>query len=389
MPAVGQCDCSAVPAVGQCDCSAGQQTTPLGAWLHITDRCNLRCDYCYLPHLPTDMSYETGCHVVDDTLYAALKHGYSQVYLKYAGGEPLLRFDMVERLHHYAQNAAREQGISLDGVVLSNGTLLTAEIITRLQALGLRLMISLDGLGTVHDCQRSYASGRGSAADVTRAVDLALAHGLVPDISIVVSGRNASHLPALLAWVLERDLPFSLNFYRENQRSRQQHDLALEEAQIIAGMLSAYRAIEANLPRRSLLASLVDRANLAVAHRYPCGVGKNYLVFDTQGRVAACQMCLDQAVARNAHSDPLTLVQHTTPGVQNISVEEKEGCRSCQWQYWCAGGCPLTTWDATGRYDQPSPNCAIYQALYPEVLRLEGLRVLKYGATEARTSSKE
>ena len=33
---------------------------------------------------------------------------------------------------------------------------------------------------------------------------------------------------------------------------------------------------------------------------------------------------------------------------------------------------------ATGRYDIQSPNCNIYKAIYPEAVRLEGLRLLKY-----------
>jgi uncharacterized protein len=33
---------------------------------------------------------------------------------------------------------------------------------------------------------------------------------------------------------------------------------------------------------------------------------------------------------------------------------------------------------AVGRYDVKYSNCNIYQALFPEVLRLEGLRLLQY-----------
>lgn len=51
------------------------------------------------------------------------------------------------------------------------------------------------------------------------------------------------------------------------------------------------------------------------------------------------------------------------------------------WRYWCAGGCPVATFAATGRYDVKSPNCGIYKAIYPEALKLEGLRLLKYGGT--------
>ncbi|MCS6937773.1 MAG: SPASM domain-containing protein [Roseiflexus sp.] len=62
-----------------------------------------------------------------------------------------------------------------------------------------------------------------------------------------------------------------------------------------------------------------------------------------------------------------------------MPVDEKEGCRTCTWRYWCAGGCPALTYRVTGRYDVKSPNCRIYQALFPEALRLEGMRVLRYG----------
>jgi uncharacterized protein len=76
--------------------------------------------------------------------------------------------------------------------------------------------------------------------------------------------------------------------------------------------------------------------------------------------------------------DPLAMIRADETGIQNVLVDEKEGCQACQWRYWCAGGCPLETFRATGRYDLKSPNCSIYKALYPEVLRLEGLRLLKY-----------
>ena len=64
--------------------------------------------------------------------------------------------------------------------------------------------------------------------------------------------------------------------------------------------------------------------------------------------------------------------------MQNLAVEEKEGCRTCEWRYWCAGGCPLVTYKVTGRNDVKSPNCNIYKALFPAALRLEALRLLKY-----------
>lgn len=64
-------------------------------------------------------------------------------------------------------------------------------------------------------------------------------------------------------------------------------------------------------------------------------------------------------------ADPLGDLRQDRFGIQNLSVEEKEGCRDCEWKYWCAGGCPVLTYRATGRYDIKSPNCRIYKALSP------------------------
>lgn len=348
------------------------------SWLHLTDRCNLRCDYCYLPHVREDMSPETGHAAIDATFRSAVVNGFKQVKLKYAGGEPLLRFPLILELHGYAKQVADEHGLSLEEVVLSNGTLLTAEMIETMRSFGIRLMISLDGFGASHDSHRPYAGGRGSFVDVAESIDLALAHGLTPNISVTVSSRTAEGLPEIMAWILERELPFSLNFYRENEFSTSHEDMRLDEQKIIDGMLAAFKVIEDNLPRRSFLGGIIDRANLSTSHTHTCGVGQNYLVFDQNGQVAKCQMHIGKPITDVHVADPLAVIRADQTGIQNISVEEKEGCKTCEWKHWCAGGCPLTTYRATGRYDVKSPNCNIYKALFPEALRLEGLRLLKY-----------
>lgn len=355
-----------------------EASTTLTAWLHITDRCNLRCTYCYLPHVRKDMSFAVGCAAIDATLRSAEKHAYSHVKLKYAGGEALLCFPRIVELHRYAVQAAQQKNISLSGTILTNGTLLTPQIANDILSLGLELMISLDGIGKYHDQQRPYAGGHGTFEDVQRAVNDVLEIGLMPQISITVSGQNIGGLPELLSWILERKLHFSINFYRENELSRSHEELVLDEELIIQGLLKAYQVIRGQLPEYSLLSSIVDRADLSGAHSHTCGVGNNYLVFDYSGGVSKCQMHMHETVTTMNEVDPLSLIRLDKRGVQNLSVEEKEGCRTCEWKYWCTGGCSLATFKATGRFDVKSPNCNIYKAIYPQAILLEGLRLLKY-----------
>lgn len=369
-----------IEPVGSPSRAASPRARTLTAWLHVTNQCNLRCPYCYLHKSPSKMDLERGIAAIEAVLRSALANGFQRAKLKYAGGESTLNFPLVLSLHDYAQQRAVHFGLELEGVLLSNGVMWTDTMIKALHHRNLRLMISLDGVGEYHDTQRPFINGRGSWYFVERSLDKLAATDLRPSISITLSNRNLEGLPQVVKYVLHRQLPFTINFYRENECSASLIDLSYQDEQIIAAMKEAFAVVEEHLPPYSLLGTLVDRARLDGLHDRPCGVGHSYMVIDQNGGVAKCQMEIEQTITDISVSDPLSILRNSPVGVQNNSVDEKEGCRDCTWRYWCAGGCPALTYRVTGRFDVKSPNCHIYQTLFPEVLRLEGLRLLKYSS---------
>lgn len=356
-----------------------QEDRTLQAWLHITNSCNLGCTYCYLAKTPEDMSEQTALKAVDAIFRSARLHGYERVVLRYAGGEASLRLHHVLAVHDYAQMLARDSALHFSGVLLSNGVFFTGDMIEQLKERSIGVMISLDGVGRYHDSQRPFVNGRSSFQQVNRTIGRLLEHDLVPNISITVSRNNAQGLPELMAYLLKHNLPFNMNYYRDNEHAVQPEALQFGEQEIITAIRKAMEVIEACLPERSLLASFIDKANIAESHRHTCSVGRNYLVVDQRGGVAKCHAQIEQTVSTVDADDPLWYVQNDRQGVQGLSVDEKEGCKRCQWRYWCTGGCPALTYRITGRYDIKSPNCRVYQALFPDVLRLEALRLLKHG----------
>ncbi len=355
----------------------------LVAWLHVTNACNLQCHYCYLRKTSEHMNLRTGRRAIEAVFRSAISHGFSAVKLKYAGGEPTLNFPLIISLQKQAGDLAQRHGIALASVILSNGVNLTDQMIDTMLAYNLHLMISLDGIGLSHDSQRMLADGTGSFQAVSHTANRAIISGLIPDISITVTNRNVSTLPETIDWVLDRGLPFSINFYREIDTSVFR-DFRSSEEQMIERMHTAFGVIESKLPHYGLLASILDRANLAMPHSHVCSVGFSYMVIDQHGYISKCQMQIKQSVTSINAADPLVSIRNDTNGIQNPHVDEKQGCRDCQWRYWCAGGCPLAAYRATGRYDVQSPNCNIYQSLYPQAIRLEGLRLLKYANSYAQ-----
>jgi uncharacterized protein len=350
----------------------------LTAWLHVTNACNLHCDYCYIQKSSEHMADDTARRSVDAVIRSAIRNNYKNVKLKYAGGEASIRLPDILALHDYAALQANGHGLGLSASILSNGVFLSQHMIDQLKARHIGVMISLDGVGEYHDRQRPFLNGKGSFRYVDRTIALLLKNGLRPHINVTVSQRNLDGLISLIGYILERDLSFSLSYYRDNECSTHLQDLQFADTQMIEAMLDVFSYIEKHLPGRRLIGSLIDKANMTAPHQHTCGVGRNYLVIDPHGGVAKCHAAITQTVTTIDADDPLRIIQLDRSGIQAVPVEEKEGCRSCQWRYWCSGGCPMLTYRLTGRNDIKSPNCNIYQALFPAALRLEALRLLKY-----------
>ena len=74
--------------------------------LHLTDRCNLACTYCYVHKGKTDMSLDTAKRVVDMAAAEGGHHG-----IVFFGGEPLLCRDLMEQIVDYAEGKTREGGV--------------------------------------------------------------------------------------------------------------------------------------------------------------------------------------------------------------------------------------------------------------------------------------
>lgn len=366
----------------QCETSlsalAAHESDTLSAWLHVTNACNMACTYCYVSKSSEHMTADVGKRSVDAVFRSAIRANYQQVRLKYAGGEALLRLPQVLQLHDYALQLAQRHGLRLSATLLSNGAALTPRAIEQLKQRHIGVMISLDGVGADHDTQRPLVSGMGSFRLVDRAITRLLEQDLVPHISVVVSQHNLPGMPDLVSYLLERDLPFSFSYYRENNCSASLADLQFSDAQMIDGMQAAFTYIEHHLTPRRVYQSLIDKASLTTTHHHTCGVGRNYLVIDQHGGIAKCQTEMTQTITTIDADDPLQDVRMQREGAQVLDVDEKEGCRSCNWRYWCGGGCAVLNYRLTGRNDVRSPNCSIYKALFPAALRLEALRLLKY-----------
>lgn len=350
----------------------------LEVWLHLTNECNLRCDYCFVNKNSEFMTVDVAKAAVDALFRSAKQNNFRNVKIKYAGGEPLLNIKCLKFIHYYAKELSLNENISLQEVVLTNAVLIKESTLDFFVANHIRVMISLDGLGEKNDQQRHYKNQAGSFAQIEKAINLCLLKHYKPIISVTVTGQNCDGLKELMHWLLLKELPFTLNLYRESDASAMVTKMSYSEGDIISSLNEAFNEIKKSPPAYNLLGMLSDRARLDMSHDRVCGVGDSYLVISHKGEISKCQMHMDMPIASIRDHDPLQLIREDKLGVKNLKVFEKKQCDSCEWSNICAGGCPALTYRMTGRYDIKSPNCNIYKSIFPKILGLEAERLIYY-----------
>ncbi|MFX0139567.1 MAG: radical SAM protein [Candidatus Hodarchaeota archaeon] len=135
--------------------------------LELTERCNLRCEYCvyneYVKgkrnHGNRDMSRAIAFAAIDYLKKHSSKK--DEVAVTFYGGEPLLRFPLIQSCVNYAHKVFGDKKVRFS--LTTNATLLTSEIAKFLFAeKNFSVVVSLDGPAEIHDSYRKDYAGNGS-----------------------------------------------------------------------------------------------------------------------------------------------------------------------------------------------------------------------------------
>lgn len=134
--------------------------------LHLTIAptldCNFDCPYCYENRRQGKMSQEMQDALVR-FIEQKITEGAKDIDISWYGGEPLLYFPIVESLARRIQKLSDENDCNLKMFIVTNGYLLTKEIVEKMDEIGiLRVQITLDGLKEHHDKSRPLRNGEGT-----------------------------------------------------------------------------------------------------------------------------------------------------------------------------------------------------------------------------------
>lgn len=123
-----------------------------------TEACNFRCTYCYETFERGKMNRNTinGLKAFVQEKATTL----STLHISWFGGEPLISLDVIEELSHSFLTIAKENNIHYSCDLVTNGYFLTKEVFQKLLSWNInQFMITIDGVGEVHDHRRHLTGG--------------------------------------------------------------------------------------------------------------------------------------------------------------------------------------------------------------------------------------
>ncbi len=320
--------------------------------INLTDRCNLRCDYCYYNASARrdDMTFA----MLETTLkfFAGLcgKYADGSLIITFFGGEPLLRMEAIRQGVEWCERS--DSGLKFGYGVNTNGTLLDDAALDYFEEKQFTVFVSIDGRREVHDRHR----GKGSF------------------------DRIAGHLPRLTAMnaiaekVITADTAGetydSVEFFRETgfraimmqpdfgpDWTRKEFDVLESEYKKVAGL---YKRLKRK-GETFIVNFIEERIKAALAgwsfKKTTCNAGDRIYAVSPRGEIFPCTHFVSE-------SDKRYVLGTVTEGFDTKSVlkfrlfheNDREECADCTIRDQCIGNsCACTAYTVMGDIDKLSP----------------------------------
>jgi uncharacterized protein len=323
--------------------------------LFVTRRCNLSCDYCYVGKVGDRMSLDMTDQITD----FAFNHTppSENIDIGFFGGEPLLEYPLLEEVTRRIEAHPQYDPCRVKLSLVTNGTLLSPEVVRFVKAHRIALTISCDGPPAVHDRHRHLPGGGKSSALVEDGIRMAL--GILGRVPV-----NAVYRPDNI-----RQLPETIDYFSSlgvRQIYLNPDFSANWDEETVARIPSVFEAVAeqyTDFYRRGCphYISLIDsKITVMLRGGYQpterCRMGTGEMAFAPSGEIFPCERLVDDNPETHRVGVVDGLVQigplrdHFAPG-SPVNVP----CLSCGIRGYCVTWCGCSNYFMTGSYNRVSP----------------------------------
>ena len=227
--------------------------------------------------------------------------------------------------------------------MITNGTLLTPELVNALCEEGVSPFISIDGPPSIHNHNRPYANGEASFEDAKRGLELFRAVGVDPGVSVTVTEEMLDRLPEYLEWLITKlgvtAIGFNMleaipgrTYFSDNYGDRFAE--VLIKCQKIC---SKYEVYEERIMRK------VKQFAKQELYAIDCAACGEQFTVAPDGQIGVCQGFVGTREFFTSNVNDLNYDPRVDPvfvAWSKVSPLSRDSCLDCPALGICGGGCP-------------------------------------------------
>lgn len=336
--------------------------------LHVNDKCNFRCDYCYLKsagieYLDNEMPREVAIKAVH-FLLERVPSGSAGV-IKFYGGEPFLSYGLMKHVVDHAEQLAKAQGKRMEFTINTNGSLLNDDKIEWVKQHKIRVTISIDGNKASNDKFRKFISGNGTFATVIRKAKLFLEKAGYLNLRSTITDGSFELKDSVLELGAIGDskkvkVLTECNFVGDTKVDQAGADNLMREAEELAQLFVDKTKSGEKLPYGNFIEPMFKIFH-NVKSPYRCGAARTMVAVSPKGTLYPCHRFVDVQPMDMGNVDQGLNGQHLEDFRMN-RVEFKKPCSDCWARYFCGGGCAFNNYFTNARIEDPNNvHCKLFR----------------------------
>jgi uncharacterized protein len=367
-----------------------ESTDQLRVTVLTTLQCNFACDYCFqgdhgdYNKFAAKMTLETAARVagwVEERLDALRPESF---VLTLFGGEPLLNLPVAYYLAERLWHASTERGVRMLVNVITNGLLLTPEVVHRLAPYGLNgVKITLDGDHDTHNRMRPLRGGQGTFDKIIENV-----RRIAGKCRITIGGNfdesSVDSYPALLDFLREQEFADQLarvSFKPVIREPKPQQPKGLipltavsTEGKPLNGTCMTSAGGGTSIcdncnfldEKMSFLREETKKRGFATVdgvHMGPCEIHRRHAhTIGPDGSLYACPGFTGDATQSTGHIDGRRDDRRERAATQFEVLAAWKECNDCAFIPVCAGGCSVAAHTELGSMHRPNCHKSSFEA---------------------------
>ncbi|MCE1246267.1 MAG: SPASM domain-containing protein [Firmicutes bacterium] len=308
-----------------------------------TSGCNLACSYCYNQFPENKESFSGKTDLSFQQLEQALKMladasgNTTDLELLFIGGEPLLRFDLIQAASEMRKSLPELRNRNVRIFIITNGTLLDDFIYLYCSRNNIHIKISLDGNEKLHDLNRVFPGGKGSYRSVLEKLPGYFNVYRHPCKAVTATVNSyAQDLPALV------DHFSALGFnqieltelYGSNEP--ESHDILESGYEAVAEFLK-FRVKSRQYVNLIPFTDIIHKLHFRRPGLYPCRTGLDSIALFSDGNFYACHHYMGDKSGTLGSLE--TGIDREKFSKIARYVNSHETCKNCWAKYLCGGDC--------------------------------------------------